>query len=275
MRLARFCVALAVLAFATVAGADIFYDVPVLTQVQGVAFYRTSLAVSNVGPSSVMGLNFFYRSPVDNTMQGAHKQDSVANLGAFASDDIVEFMKSNSTMRAVDKTVALFGVLEIEMVSTVDPTDVTIVARTYSPGTGGTGTVGIAYLGRPYAAGSLAFTRMTTTVRNGAFGHDGNTRANLGFINYGNDSMDMKVEYVDPSTGLNLKTFTLSSAVGHVLASREVVQLGNIFGDPALAGVSRVIVVVTLTTPVQSFSGYAVQLDNTTNDGSFFVMTEK
>jgi hypothetical protein len=273
MRFAR--ISLVLFLFAIPAGADVFYDVPVVTQVQGVAFYRTSLAVSNVGPSSVMGLNFFYRSPVDNTMQAAHRQDSVANLGAFASDDIVEFMKTNSTMRTADKTVPLFGTLEIEMVSTVDPTDVAIIARTYSPGTGGNGTVGIAYLGRPYAVGSLAFTRMTTTVRNGAFGHDGDSRANLGFVNYGNDPMDMKVQYVDPATGLNLKTFTLSSAAGHLLASREVVQLGNIFGDAALAGVSRVIVIVTLTTPVQSFSGYAVQLDNATNDGSFFLMTEK
>jgi len=275
MRFARVSIAIVLFSLAGSAFADIFYDVPVVTQVQGAAFYRTSLAVSNVGPRTVMGLNFFYRSPVDNTMQASHKQDTVESLGAFASDDIVEFMKSNSTMRAADKTVALFGVLEIEMVSTVEPTDVAIVARTYSPGAGGNGTVGIAYLGRPYAVGSLAFTRMTTTVRNGAFGHDGDSRANIGFINYGNLPMDMKVEYVDPATGLNLKTFTLSSAAGHALASREVVQLGNIFADPALAGVSRIIVIVTLTTAVQSFSGYAVQLDNTTNDGSFFLFTEK
>ena len=276
MRLVRVAIAAVLFSFTVSAAADVFYEVPVVTQVQGVAFYRTSLAVSNVGPRSVMGLNFVYRSPVDNTMQSSHRQDSVETFGAFATDDIVEFMKStNSTMRAVDKTVPLFGTLQIEMVSIVDSTDVTIVARTYSPGAGGSGTVGIAYVGRPQTAGSLAFTRMTTTVRNGAFGNDGNTRANIGIINFGNAPIDLKVEYVDAATGLNLKTFTVSSAAGHVLGSYEVVQFGNIFGDPALTAVSRVIVIVTPIPPAQTFSGYAVQLDNTTNDGSFFLMTEK
>ena len=260
---------------AAAAGADVFYDVPVVTQVQGVVFYRTSLAVSNVGPFSIMGLNFVYRSPVDNTMQSAHRQDSVDTFAVFSSDDIVEFMKSNSNMREVDKTAALFGTLSIEMVATVDPTDVSIVARTYSPGTGGSGTLGIAYAGRAIGAGTRAFTRMTTTVRNGTFGHDGNTRANIGIINLGNSAIDLKVEYIDAATGGSMKTFNLSAAVGHLLTSREVVQLGNIFGDAALAGVSRVLVIVTPIPPSQSFTGYAVQLDNTTNDGSFFLFTEK
>jgi len=274
MRYVRVWIAVAIFPFALSAAADVFYDVPIATQVQGVAFYRTSLAVTNVGPSSLMGLNFVYRSPVDNTMQSAHGQDSVNTFGAFASDDIVEFMKNNSNMRTVDKTVALFGTMQIEMVATVDPTDVTIVARTYSPGAGG-GTLGIAYAGRPNAAGTRAFTRMTTTVRNGAFGNDGNTRANIGIINYGNSAIDLKVEYINAATGLSLKTFNVSSAAGHLLESREVVQFGNIFGDTALNGVSRVIVIVTPIPPSQTFSGYAVQLDNTTNDGSFFLFTEK
>ena len=275
MRVVHLSLAVALAFFAVSAAAEVFYNVPVVTQVQGVVFYRTSLAVSNVGPRTVMGMNFAYRSPIDNTMQFAHAQGSVDSLGTFASDDIVELIKNNSNMRAVDKTAALFGTLELDMVSTVDPTDVAVVARTYSPGVGGNGTQGIAYLGRPYGEGSLAFTRLTTTVRNGTFGHDGNTRANLGFVNHGNAPMDMKIQYVDAATGVTLKTFTLSSAAGHLLESREVVQLGNIFGDPALTGVNRIIVIVTLLPPVQSFSGYAVQLDNTTHDGSFVLFTEK
>lgn len=275
MRLVRGSVALFLFSFAAAAGADVFFDVPVVTQVQGVAFYRTSLAVSNIGPFSVMGLNFVYRSPVDNTMQSAHKQDSVGHFGTFASDDIVEFMKTNSNMRAADKTVALFGTLQLELVATVDPADIAIVARTYSPGAGGNGTLGIAYAGRPTSAATRAFTQMTTMVRNGTFGHDGNTRANVGVINWGNSAIDLKVEYIDPSTGLTLKTFNVSSAAGHLLESREVVQFGNVFGDTALTGVSRIIVIVTPIPPSQTFSGYAVQLDNTTNDGSFFLFTEK
>jgi len=240
-----------------------------------VVFYRTSLAVSNVGPRTSMGVNFSYRSPVDNTMQYTQANEILESLGSFSSDDIVEYMKNRSTMRAVDKTVPLFGTMEIDMPQIVDPTDVTVVARTYSPGADGNGTVGIAYAGRPNSATTVAFTRMMTTVRNGTFGHDGNTRANLGFVSIGNSPMDLKIQYIDAATGLSLKTFALSSAAGHLLASREVVQLGNVFGDPALAGVSRIIVIVTPITAIQSFTGYAVQLDNTTNDGSFFLFTEK
>ena len=275
MRVVRLSLAVALALFAVSAAADVLYEVPVVTQVQGVVFYSTSLAVSNVGPRSVMGVNFYYRSPVDNTMQGVSTNEIVESLGTFSTDDVVEYMKTRSTMRAADKTVPLFGALEIAMTSTVDPTDVTVVARTYSPGTGGNGTQGIAYVGRPNGVATQAFTRMTTTVRNGEFGHDGNTRANLGFVSLGNAPMDLKIQYIDAATGLTLKTFNLSSAAGHLLAAREVVQLGNIFGDPALAGVSRVIVIVTQIGAVQGFSGYAVQLDNTTNDGSFFLFTEK
>jgi hypothetical protein len=275
MRVVHFPIAVVLALLAVSANADVFYDVPVVTQVQGVAFYRTSLAISNLGPRTLMGLNFVYRSPVDNTMQFPQALATVESLGTFATDDVVEFMKNNSPMRAVDKTMPLFGTLEVVMASTVDPTDVAVVARTYSPGTGGNGTVGIAYVGRPYSTASQAFTRMTTTVRNGTFGHEGNTRANLGFVSLGNLPMDLKIQYIDAATGLSLKTFTLSSAAGHLLESREVVQLGNIFGDPALAGVSRIIVIVTQIGEVQGFTGYAVQLDNTTNDGSFFLFSEK
>jgi hypothetical protein len=276
MRLVRLWVGLFLFSFAATAGADVFFDVPIATQVQGVAFYRTSLAISNVGPRSFLAITFIYRSPVDNTMQHpVFVQTALESSAAFSSDDIVQFFKTNSDMREADKTAPLFGTLEIELPEVIDPTDVTIIARTYSPGPGGIGTMGIAYLGRPLSASTRAFSRMTTTVRNGTFGQDGNARANIGIINLGNFDIDLKVEYKNTANGASLKTFNLSSVAGHLLASREVVQLGNIFGDPALASVARVIVIVTPIAPSQSFTGYAVQLDNTTNDGSFFLMTEK
>jgi hypothetical protein len=268
---------LILLLFAAPAGADTFFDVPIVTQVQGAAFYRTSLAISNAGPTSFLVITFVYRSPVDNTIQHpVYLQSALETSHAFASDDIVEFFKINSDMRTADKTVPLFGSLVIELPDVTDATDVSVIARTYSPGPGGNGTMGIAYLGRSsFSTANRAFSRMVTTVRNGAFGQDGNTRANIGFINYSNIAIDLKVEYKNTDTGASLKSFALSSAVGHLLESHEVVQLGNIFSDAALAGVSRILVTVTPIQPSQSFDGYAVQLDNTTNDGSFFLMTER
>jgi len=274
MRFAR--ISLVLFLFAIPAGADTFFDVPIVTQVQGAAFYRTSLAISNAGPTSFLVITFVYRSPVDNTIQHpVYLQSALETSHAFASDDIVEFFKNNSDMRTADKTAPLFGSLVIELPDVTDATDVSVIARTYSPGPGGNGTMGIAYLGRPNSPSTRAFSRMVTTVRNGAFGQDGNARANIGFINYSNFAIDLKVEYKNTDTGASLKSFTLSSAVGHLLESHEVVQLGNIFSDAALAGVSRILVTVTPIQPSQSFSGYAVQLDNATNDGSFFLMTER
>ena len=98
MRLVRALIAVVLFSLALSAVADVFYDVPVVTQVQGAAFYRTSLALSNVGPRSVMSLIFIYRSPVDNTMQSAQQVGTVDHLGAFASDDIVQLMKNDPLM---------------------------------------------------------------------------------------------------------------------------------------------------------------------------------
>jgi hypothetical protein len=276
MRLVRVWVGVVLFAFATAAGAEVFFDVPIVTQVQGVVFYRTSLAISNTGPRTFLAISFIYRSPVDNTMQSPVFIQSVLEpSAAFSSDDIVQLFKTSSDMREADKTVPLFGSLQIDLPDIIDATDISVIARTYSPGPGGAGTMGIAYLGRPLSSTTRAFSRLTTTVRNGTFGQDGNARANIGIINLSNFAIDLKVEYKSTLTGVALKTFNLSSVVGHLLASREVVQLGNIFGDAALAGTSRVLVTVTPIPPSQSFSGYAVQLDNTTNDGSFFLMTER
>jgi len=276
MRVVRFVVSLVIFSLAATAGADAFYDVPIVTQVQGAAFYRTSLAISNVGPRSFLAITFLYRSPVDNTMQHpVYVQTALETSAVFSSDDIVQFFKTSSDMRAADKTVSLFGSLSIELPDIADPSDVSIVARTYSPGPTGTGTMGIAYLGRPNGTTTRAFSRMTTTVRNGAFGQDGSARANIGILNLSNFAIDLKVEYKNAANGAAVKTFNLSTVIGHLLESHEVVQLNNIFGDAALSSVSRVVVTVTPIAPAQSFTGYAVQLDNTTNDGSFFLMTER
>ena len=274
MKLARAMLVVSVFLWVRAAAAVVFVEVPIVTQVQGVTRYRTSLAVSNVGVPTQLAYSFFYRSPVDGSMQSTTLlADVVPTNGAFATDDIIEYLKSKGAIRTEDRTAALFGSLEIQVLDSVDATDISVVARTYSPSLDG-GTVGISYVGRPYNATNEAFTRIVTTVRNGAFGQDGNSRANLGFVSESNAPMDMHVTYIDAATRLTLKSFNLSAAVGHLLAPREVVQLNNVFADPALAGSSRIIVIATVDS-AQTFTGYAVQLDNTTNDGSFFIMTER
>jgi hypothetical protein len=254
--------------------AAVFIEVPVVTQVQGVTSYRTSLAISNIGQRAQVYYIFTYRSPVDGTIQnGSLLSVFIETNDAFATDDIIGFLKANGAIRAQDNAAPLFGTLEVQMLGNVAASEISVVARTYSPMPDG-GTVGISYLGREYNTTNEAFNRIVTTVRNGSFGRDGNTRANLGFVNVAIQPMDLHITYIDAASHAILKTFDLSAVVGHLLESREVVQLNNIFGGPALAGSSRIIVTATPSV-TQSFTGYAVQLDNTTNDGSFFLMTEK
>jgi hypothetical protein len=120
----------------------------------------------------------------------------------------------------------------------------------------------------------LGSTRVRTLIRSGTFGSDGSTRANIGFINESAVPTDLEIIYVDGDTASEVGRFNLSSRIGRLLAPHEVVQLSNVFaGLPA--GTRKILVEAEVIAPGASVSGYAVQLDNTTNDGSFFVMEEE
>jgi hypothetical protein len=271
MRIIRIAALLA-LVTAPAAFAEISFYVPIVTQVQGAAFYRTSLSALNAGEATRAFIVLRYRSPVDGTFQAASlTTDRIETNGVFAVDDVIDYMKSKGAIRAADQQAALFGTLEVQFFDQAlnDPRNFSVTARTYSPGTGGAGTVGIAYAGRPLGFGSNR--GLITTLRNGAFGRDGNSRANIGFVTLGNNA-DVRIRYIDPSNNHVLKDFLLSSVLGRLMSQLEVVQLNNVFGDPALAGIDRITVIAN---PGAVTTGYVVQLDNTTNDGSFFLMTDQ
>ncbi len=254
------------------ASADILLRVPVVTQVQGAVFYRTSMTIGNAtgGGTTNIVLRLTYRSPVDGTLQNV-------TLGAVplqpyrtvVYEDIVQTFKQSGLMRAQDAAAAIFGTLRV----TFDASDLHVneclaEARTYSPANGG-GTNGIAYIGRDIeTAGSEI---IKAAVRNGAFGNDGTTRANVGFVNEGTAVTDVDVTYRDGATGGVLREFTLPA-----LGAGEVVQLNNIFSNPAIPGGTRTMIVrAQAVASGGRISGYAVQLDSITNDGSFFLFAEE
>ncbi len=112
--------------------------------------------------------------------------------------------------------------------------------------------------------------------RGGVFGNDGSTRANLGIVNEGFGSTDVRITYYNGDTGAQLKQFFLSTVAGHDLEENEVFQLNNIFADAAIPGTVHTLAIQVEGVEDGAFvSAYIVQLDNTTNDGSFFFLVEE
>lgn len=253
-------------------------SIPIVTQVQGAVFYRTSITLSNGNPTitTPVTMRFYYRSPVDGTFQVATLSLSPA-LGPHRVrffDDIVQAFKDAGAIRAQDAGAALFGTLLATFEALTVRAETSAVARTYSPAPGG-GTLGIAYPGRCFCETGSRF-RVVGAARGGVFGNDGSTRANLGIVNEGFGPTDVRVTYYNGETGALLKEFFLGDVVHHDLEENEVVQLNNIFNDSAIPSTVHTLVVEVEAATVDVFvSAYVVQLDNTTNDGSFFFLEEE
>jgi hypothetical protein len=259
-----------------VLAATVSQRIPVVTQVQGVVFYRTFLmiGIASGSPAVIPTLTLTYRSPVDGTSQSPALTLATAIGGGEAQtfEDVVQTFKDAGSIRPADLGAGLFGTLTVTANNLSLASELSVVARTYSPATGG-GTNGIAYTGRDTAsAGSMS--RIAAFVRNGAFGLDGTTRANIGLVNEGSAATDVRITYLDAGNGVTIKEFNLSSAVGHALNPGEVVQINNIFVGAGVPPSTRLISVQAVPLSAVPISGYAVQLDSVTSDGSFFLMTE-
>jgi hypothetical protein len=278
-------VAMAVFVGALACGAasgQVFVDrlIPVVTQVTGATLYRTSVTISNASDtdSSSIHLQFSYRSPVDGTFQVVpiNIQTPLGPHQVGFLVDVVQALKDAGAIRAADVNAALFGTLLVTFngISFFDRAHTAAVARTYSEAAGG-GTNGIAYAGRcECESGSQG--RVQGAGRSGAFLTDGNTRANLGIVNEGPGATDVTVTYFNGVTGQQLKQFPLSSVAGHVLEENEVYQINNVFTDPAIpANVPALVVRIEAVADGPYVSAYVVQLDNTSQDGSFFLLEEE
>lgn len=270
-------VASAILFWPTLVLGAVSQRIPVVTQVQGVVFYRTFLmiGVASGSPTVTPTLTLEYRSPVDGTIQKPvlTLEAPIAGGQAQTFEDVIQSFKDAGAIRSADRASGLFGTLEVSADALTESSQLSVVARTYSPATGG-GTNGIAYVGRdPDGAGSS--TQLVTFVRDGTFGTDGTTRANIGFVNEGSTTVDVRITYLDAATGAKIKEFTLAGALRHDFSPGEVVQINDIFGSSGVPSATRLISVQATPLAPGRISGYTVQLDSVTNDGSFFLMTER
>ena len=269
-------------AFASDARADVTRNVPVVTQIQGATFYRTSITLTNGNETltAPVVMDFSYRSPADGTFQIATLTLSPA-LGpkrvAFF-DDIIQEFKNAGRIRAADTSQGLFGTLLVTFGVLDIKAEAGVVARIYSAAPGG-GTLGFAFDGKCFCEAGTRF-RALGGGRDGVFGNDGSTRANLGIVNDGDASgvgaTDVRITYFDGSTGTQLKQFFLSDLIHHDLEANEVAQINNIFNDSAIPSTTTTLMIKVEAQQADFYvTGYIVQLDNTTQDGSFFYLFEE
>lgn len=251
--------------------ADVTLRVPVVTQVQGAVFYRTSVTIGNgSGSHSVnIALRLIYRSSADGTIQNVTlNEDPLQQSRVLFFEDIIQHFKDEGVIRVQDANGSLFGTLQVTFVALNHDLNESIVeARTYSPGGGGTNA--IAYVGRDVlTAGSET---IRAAVRNGSFGADGTTRTNIGFVNEGTVPTTVAVSYRDGASGQVLREFTTAE-----LRPGEVTQQNNIFTQSGVPAGTRTMIVRAQAQAVNGrISGYAVQLDSVTNDGAFFLFAEE
>jgi len=270
---AALAVSLLLLTAGATAVAEEVRSVAVVTQVQGAVFYRTSITLSNGNPTvtTPVEMLFSYRSPADGTFQTTTLALDPA-LGPHRVrffDDIIQAFKNAGRIRAADASRGLFGTLLVTFGALDIRAEAGVVARTYSPGPTG-GTLGIAYEGRCFCETGSRF-RVLTAGRDGDFGSDGSTRANLGIVNEGFGPTDVRITYYDGATGAQLRQFFLGDVIGHDLEENEVYQINNVFNDPSIpASVTTLVIQVEAQIADIYVSAYIVQLDNTTQDGSFF-----
>lgn len=268
--------ALAAFLLPAIASAVVLKRVPVVTQVHGATFYRTLVMIANASssPTAIAQMALTYRSTVDGTLQSRPLTlNSPIGAGqAVTFEDIVQTFKDSGTIRQQDLGADIFGTLLVTASGLAVDSGLLVIARTYSPSSCG-GTNGIAYAGRSFAGSQ---TELVTFIRNGEFGPDGTTRANIGIVNEGSGSTDVQITYREQATNALMKQFRLSDVTHHPLGPGEVVQLNNVFADPLIPGSTKVmrVEIRPVATTRAAVSGYAVQLDGSTNDGSFFLMSE-
>jgi hypothetical protein len=256
-------------------------NVPVVTQIQGVTFYRTSMTISNGNPTitTPVEMLFSYRSPADGSFQLTTL--TLSPLGPHQVrffDDIVQEFKNAGRIRAADVSLGLFGTLLVAFPALDIRREAEVVARTYSAAPGG-GTLGFSYQALCFDCAGSQFPIFGAGRSGSVFGNDGSTRANLGIINQGFGPTDVLITYYNGDTGAQLKQFLVSSAAGHLLEENEVYQLNNIFNDAAIPATVHSLE-IRVETPGEPGTGtwvsaYIVQLDNTTQDGSFFFLFEE
>lgn len=258
-------------------GAGFSVDFPIVGRVRGTSTtFITSLDVTN-NTAQPADVDFFY-TPADGSATRSGTFGTLQGFDDIHTDDFLQSLVDAgvTTPNQADNT---FGTLLLTFnnPSFTKGTEATAVARVYSFAAGTSGpTYGLSYRATPLhtdGAHSLASVARSTP----------GLVTNIGIENVGiNDSgnsvsalVTVRLSFFDPATGTAVGTQpTFALAPGQVIQINDVVNNGgkNAFQIPA--GTSAVIVFVDEVAGTSQISGYAVQKDRSTNDGSFVLMQE-
>jgi hypothetical protein len=255
-------------------------EVPIVTRIQGTAFFKTAIDISNNTNSNGVTATFqyAYTRTSDNgffrTVPQALTLNAVDN---FHHDDFVQYMGSLGILQpgAADSS---FGTLLVtfENLPSDDGWEGTVFARTYSPAPVGGGTNGIAY------AGSLFFesasVTLVATIRDTL---PSPTEAGALRTNIGIRSTDVTGTTNNATVDLSFYDTVTGTRVGNILTLSglrpgEVRQINNVYTAASIStDVTSVIVFADVRNPSTStptIEGYVNILDDATKDGSFFEM---
>lgn len=255
-------------------------QVNIVTRVQGTAFFRTAIDITNNTNTDGVVAQVQYCYAFGGNFQCTQSIDiGLAALDNFHDDDMVQYLGTQGVLvpGAAD---ASFGTLLVTFQNL--PSNFgwegTVTARTYSPldaNNAAAGTLAIAYPGSLFF--ESANTTLVGTLRNTltAPTEAGALRTNLGVTNTdlnGVGAVNVALSFYDPATG---------QAVGNVLNVNnlqpgEVRQTNNVWAAAGIpSSVQSVIAFADITSPASGFptiEGYVNILDDDTKDGAYFEM---
>jgi hypothetical protein len=273
-----------------VLGTTYSVEVPVLARVQGTAFFRTLIAITN-NTSKAGGIAASYQfsytcvssacSPAGGFYRTAIQTITIPALGSFEQDDFIDYL-NNQALLQPGANAGSIGTLLVTFnnLPSSNGYEANVVARTYNrivEADANQGTVGFAY------NASLFFDSADTTLI--GFARDnkaaptiaGKLRSNIGIrntdINGTNQNLTVDITFYDTATGTKVgNTITFAG-----LQPGEVRQVSDIWATAAISStVTSVIVFADALNPTATsptMEGYITIIEGqNTQDAALFTM---
>jgi hypothetical protein len=272
-----------------VLGTTYSVEVPVLARVQGTAFFRTLIAITN--NTSTNGVTATYQfsytcvaaacSPAGGFYRTTVQTITLPALGSFVQDDFIDFLNTQGLLQP-GANAGSIGTLLVTFnnLPTSNGYEANVVARTYNrlvEADATQGTVGFAY------NASLFFDSADTTLI--GFARDtkaaptiaGKLRSNIGIrntdINGTNQNMTVDITFYDTATGTKVgNAITFAD-----LRPGEVRQVSDVWATAAISStVTSVIVFADSRNPTATsptMEGYITIIEGqNTQDAALFTM---
>ena len=262
-------------------------ELPQISRVQGFAFYRTSVDITNNTNNNGVVARFQYSytclscNPPNGFFRTEERSITLSSFDNFHSDDFVDYLNTQYPGLLEPGAVnGSYGTLLVtfDNLPSLTGWEGTVVARNYNrldETNPDLGTVGYAYPASLFfesanqtLVATIRDTRPNPTIQ-------GAQRTNLGVrntdINATDQNVDVEIMFLDPATGGEVGT--RQRFLG--LRPGEVRQITSIFDAAAIPGTVTTVIAFAdiIAGPANAtIEGYVNIIDQTTQDGSFFEM---